>query len=282
MIVWQGMKVAIQGIAGSFHHEAAEKLLGTDIELVHCNTFQDVFNTVKAGQAQRGVVAVENSLHGSINAVYRLLARSNVWVAGEVFLQIEQYLIGASERTDDLSSITTVLSQAPALAQCELWLETNMPTAHLEETHDTAESVRYVVEHSDEPLAAIAGKHAAEVHEGKILVGPINDDRHNYTRFFLIGTDKVHVSNANKTSIILETNHQPGALYNAIGAFAQAGINLTKLDSHPIAGDKQHYAFYVDFEAGLNEQLEHDIFDVLRKQDCKITILGSYNSKNGI
>jgi prephenate dehydratase len=277
-----GMKVAIQGIAGSFHHEAAKKLLGLNIELVHCNTFQQVFEAVKNGQTERGVVAVENSLHGSINAVYRLLARHDAWVAGETYLQIEQYLIGAPDHSDKLEDITTVLSQAPALAQCELWLTANMPHARLEETHDTAESVRYVIEHTGESLAAIAGKHAAEMYGGEILAGPINDDKHNYTRFFLLGSNKSHEPNANKTSIILETNHLPGALYKALGAFADAKINLSKLDSHPIAGDKQHYAFYIDFEAALNEQQEHEIFDVLRGQGCKITVLGSYNSKNGL
>lgn len=270
------MKVAIQGIAGSFHHEAAQKMLGTDIELLHCDTFQQVFEAVKSGQAEQGVVAVENSLHGSINAVYRLLARNSVWVQGETYLHINQYLIAASELQLDM--VQTVFSQAPALAQCELWMDAHIPQAHLEETHDTAESVKYVVTNAHEPWAAIASRRAAELHGGTILAGPINDDEHNYTRFFLLSKDKSHLPEATKTSIILETNHQPGALYDALGAFAKANINLSKLDSHPIANDKRHYAFYIDFEAGLNEQLEHDVFDVLRAQGCTITTLGSYKA----
>lgn len=273
------MKVAIQGIAGSFHHEAAQRLLGLNIELLHCNTFHDVFEAVKNGTAEHGVVAVENSLHGSINAVYRLLARNSVWVRGEVFLKIEQYLIAAPGNfQEDLHDIIKVLSQAPALAQCELWLEKNLPSAHLEETHDTAESVRYVVRYPHEQIAAIAGKRAAELYDGDIIAGPINDDKHNYTRFFLLGKEKSHSADADKTSIILETSHEPGALYRALGAFADAKINLSKLDSHPIASDKQHYAFYIDFEDGLDEQLEHKVFDVLRGQGCKITVLGSYKA----
>ena len=277
MLLWFiVMKVAVQGIAGSFHHEAAEKMLGPEIDLIHCNTFAQVFDAVKDTSADQGVVAIENSLHGSINPVYRLLARNSVWVRGETTLHINQYLIGAQELA--LDSIRTVMSQAPALAQCELWLEANMPGAHLEETHDTAESVRFVVERPDEPLAAIAGKHAAELHGGTIITGPINDDEHNYTRFFLLGKERNHIPDATKTSIILETNHQPGALYDALGAFARAGLNLSKLDSHPIAGDKRHYAFYIDFEAGLNDQLEHDVFDTLRAQGCNIAVLGSYRA----
>jgi len=274
------MKVASQGIAGSFHHTAAEKMLGADIELLDCSTFQKVFDAVKNGDADRGVVAIENSLHGSINAVYRLLARNSsnhsIWVCGETTLHINQYLVATQKLP--LEAVQTVMSQAPALAQAERWLEANMPQAHLEETHDTAESVRYVVARGNEPLAAIASKKAAELYGGTILAGPINDDQHNYTRFFLLSRDKIRVPDATKTSIILETNHQSGALYNALGAFAKAGVNLSKLDSHPIANDQKHYAFYIDFEAGLDDQLDHEVFDTLRAQGCNITILGSYNT----
>lgn len=270
------MKIAIQGMAGSFHHEAAVKMLGTNIELVPCPTFRHVFEAVQNGTADQGVVAVENNLHGAINAVYRLLAEDSVSIQGEVTLHINQYLIAAKDLA--LSEIHTVMSQAPALAQCELWLDEHTPQAHIEETHDTTESVQYVVAHPDQSLAAVAGKDAAELYGGKIIAGPINDDKHNYTRFFLLGKEKNHIVGATKTSIILETNHQPAALYNALGAFADAKINLSKLDSHPIANDQKHYAFYIDFEAGLDEKLEHEIFDVLRNQGCKITVLGSYTA----
>ncbi len=272
------MKIAIQGIAGSFHHEAATKMLGPDIELLPCNTFQQVFEAVKSGQADQGVVAIENSLHGSINTVYRLLARHALWVSQETTLHINQYLIAARDRAVD--EITTVLSQGPAIAQCELWLEQHMPQAHIEEKHDTAESVRYVTQHIDKPLAAIAGKHAAELYGGTIIAGPINDDTHNYTRFFLIGNDARVPADATKTSIILETNHQPAALYRALGVFADANINLSKLDSHPIANDQRHYSFYIDFEARLDERLEQEVFTALRAQGCSITTLGSYKTVN--
>lgn len=268
------MKVAIQGIPGSFHHEAAIMLLGPGISILHCNTFREVFEAVQEGPADRGVVAVENSLHGSINAVYRLLARGSAWVGGEVFLHIEQFLVGTPGA--DLAGVTKIISQAPALAQCELWLAANLPDAVLEETNDTAESVRTVVSQDDPSLAAVAGKTAAELYGGKTLAGPINDDKHNYTRFFLLSADKQLDEGADKTSIILETGHQPGALYQALGAFAEAGINLSKLDSHPIAGNTRRYAFYIDFEAGLDDNLDHKILGTLRAQGCKVTILGSY------
>lgn len=273
------IKVALQGIAGSFHQQAAEKLIGPDIEIVHCKTFREVFAAVSSGKAEAGAVAIENSLYGPIHDVYRLLARNSLWVNGETYLHVEQYLIGAPGRTKDLKQIRRVISQTPALGQCELWLETNLPQAHLETMHDTAESVRYVVEHADEPLAAVAGRQSAELYGGEILAGPINDEKHNYTRFFLLGKDKQAAAKADKTSIILETGHKPGALYHALGAFAEANVNLSKLDSHPIPGDQQRYAFYIDFEAGLDEQLDHPVLDTLRKQGCTVTVLGSYKKQ---
>lgn len=112
------VKIAIQGIQGSFHHEAAIKMAGDEIDILPCATFQKVFEAVTSSQADMGVVAVENSLHGSINAVYRLLARNDIWVSGETYLRIQQYLIGAAKLP--LESIQTVMSQSPAIAQCEL------------------------------------------------------------------------------------------------------------------------------------------------------------------
>jgi prephenate dehydratase len=266
------VKVAIQGREGSFHQQAALELLGDDVEIVPCPTFPKVFDAVTSGAVDRGLAAVENSLHGSINDVYRLLLSQDVWVAGEVFLHIEQFLIGASARP--LASLTRVLSQEPALAQCEQWLALNLPDAVLEITPDTAESVRTVLARSSEPLAAVASERAASAYGGHVLAGPINDDPHNYTRFFLLTREQVPVAGANRTSIVLVTNHEPGSLWYALGAFEAAGINLSKLDSHPIAGDRRHYRFYVDLEAGLDEAAP--ALDQVRAQGCTVHVLGSY------
>lgn len=267
--------VAIQGLEGSFHHEAAEKLLGTPIEIKACDTFQQVFEAVETGTVAHGVVAIENNLYGSINAVYGLLGRQKVWVSGEVFLKIEQYLITGSAETDT-KTIRSVRSQIMALAQCEAWLLEHLPDASLQETHDTTASVQQVVEQADPSLAAVAGKRAAELHGGHIIAGPINDDPHNYTRFFLLSKEQQSLPGANKTSIILETSHAPGALQRALQVFADASVNLSKLDSHPIAGDKWHYAFYLDFEAGLDTPVSQNILHALKGQGCQVTILGSY------
>lgn len=268
------MRVAIQGREGSFHEQAAERLLGPHVEVVPCPTFPKVFQALRDGAVDRGLVAVENSLHGSINDVYRLLLSPGVWVAGEVFLHIEQHLIAATDLP--LPSIERVLSQEPALAQCEQWLALNLPDAVLEITHDTAESVRTVLARPDARWAAVASDRAAKAYGGQVLAGPINDDPHNYTRFFLLAPERIDVRGANRTSAVLTTNHEPGALWRALGAFESAGINLSKLDSHPIAGDRRHYRFYVDLEAGLQEERTVVALAALEGQGCAVHVLGSY------
>lgn len=271
-------KIAIQGIAGSFHDEAAHALVGNDIELVACETFSSVFSAVKNNVADCGLVAIENCIHGSINAVYRLLQRENLWIQGEIYLHIQQYLIGSSSYT--LTTLNTketeVISHPAALAQCELWLDQHLTKIRREEVFDTAGAVKQIMEQNSENIIAIAGKTAAKLYKAKIIAGPINDDPNNYTRFVLLSKDQTIPSGANKTSIILRTGHSAGALYRALGVFAQLKINLSKLDSHPLPGDTWHYAFYIDFDACLQDPIVQTVVGELEKQDCSVQILGSY------
>lgn len=275
------MKVAIQGIAGSFHHQAAEQLFGDELALVERKTFRDVFEAVQNGQAERGVVAIENSLHGSINPVYRLLAEQKLWVCGEIRLKIELFLIGGqyaslTDEPHEYYPIDTVFSQAEALSQCENWLDTHLPAARRQELSDTAESVRYVThQQASDHFSAIASKAAAERYSGSILAGPINDDPDNYTRFFILAKEKQPTSDANRTSIILtEKTDQPGSLYEALGHFKTISANLSKLDSHPLPGKQRRYAFYVDIDAGL-QQLQPAL-DKIKTQGWTVQILGSW------
>jgi prephenate dehydratase len=272
------MRVAIQGIAGSFHEQAAHTYFDSSIELVECPTFRDVFEAVKSGSADRGVVAIENSLHGPINAVYRLLAREQLWVCGEVRLKIAMYLIGGPDT--ELRNITTVNSQLPALEQCEQWLADNLPTAVKQETSDTARSVRSVVENpSDTVTAAIASEQAAELYNGMILAGPINDDPDNYTRFVILSKEQLDDALANRTSIIItEPTDAPGMLFKALSYFDAKNINLSKLDSHPLPGEKRQYSFYIDFDASANSAEGKEILESLRGDGWDVQLLGSYNA----
>lgn len=275
------VKIAIQGIQGSFHHEAAQKLFpDTKYTLIHAVNFKGVFDAVNNGNADHGVVAIENNLYGSINEVYRLLERNDVWIHAEIRLRIRQCLIGCQELTvQELrrkGSDVRVLSQSPALAQVELWLDENLPEAVREETHDTAESVRYVAEQKSPDIIAVAGPQTALIFGAHIIAADINDDPDNYTRFVAFQKNKSVVEGANATSLILKTDHSPGALSRALTILAEHKLNLTKLDSHPIPGDKQHYAFYIDLDAAYEAKHTARAIQELVASGCSVVILGSY------
>ncbi|MEZ4200712.1 MAG: prephenate dehydratase domain-containing protein, partial [Candidatus Paceibacterota bacterium] len=217
--------VAIQGVEGSFHDQAVQELM-PGAEVLACATFQDVFEAVTKDKVPYGVVAIENSLHGSINPVSRLLERNNVWVSGEVTLTIEQFLLGVEPMS--LEALNTpeaeVRTMFPAFAQCELWLQEHLPQARRTEMYDTAYSLVTVLDEKNPLAVAIAGRRAMEVYGGHVIAGPINDDPHNFTRFILSSKDTREDAKANRTMLILTTSHSDGALYHALGAFAKEGI----------------------------------------------------------
>lgn len=270
------MKIAIQGALGSFHHQAATKIANKPPEIIACKTFSEVFQAVNTDSAPYGLCAIENNIHGSINEVYRLLERHNVWIIKDVRIHIAQALIGNHPTSlDDIKLMDdiTVLSQGPAFAQVEQWLDTYLPRAIRQETHDTAASVRMIMESGRPQEFAIASAYAAEIYGAYVIQDNIQDEPDNYTRFILF--QKVHQPNpvAKNSSIILKTDHTPGALLRALTVFAKYGCNLTKLDSHPITGDQRHYAFYIDYEMnGHNHKLQRE----LTAQGCSVKVLGEY------
>ncbi len=281
------MRVAIQGIRGSFHDQAAQSFFDEDFSLVECRSFRDVFTAVTNDTADYGIIAVENSLHGSINPVYRLLAEKNIWVCGEVRLQIAMCLIGTQSAKDlDLSQLnsneTTVMSHFAAFGQCEQWLADNLPVAKQLEVTDTAEAVRQVIEEQDTNKLAIASAYAANMHGGTILQTNINDDPNNYTRFFVIRKERVDQTLTTRTSIILRepASDKAGTLYDALGVFAKLGINLSKLDSHPRPGEKRSYYFYIDFDTGLTSETGETAIAQLNELGWNIQILGTYLSSS--
>lgn len=269
-------KVAIQGERASFHHIAATKFFGDDIELVCCDTFKGVFEAIKNKSADYAVCAIENSLFGSINESYDLLVKHHFFITGEVYSRIEQCLIGFPGTK--IQTIQEVYSHPVALAQCEEYLDAKLPHAKRLESHDTAASVALVKERGDKTLAAIASRKAAELYGLEVLEAEIETNEHNYTRFVILEPKPRTMPKANKTSLIIGTSHKPGALYEALGAFAKNAINLTKLQSRPIIGKAWHYIFYVDVAAGLDDPRMAVALENLKKQDCSITVLGSYHA----
>lgn len=270
------VKVVIQGQTASFHDIAARQFLGDDIEIVGCDTFSQVFDSLTSGKADKAVVAIENSLFGSINEVYDLLISQKFWISGEVYLRINQCLIGLPGAK--LEDIREVHSHLVALAQCEDFLDQKLPNAERFEHHDTAGSVADIIKWSDPAKAAIASAEAAKLHGAKILAKDIETNKQNYTRFVVLDKQKTEVKGANKTSLVLVTGHKPGALYSALGTFASRKMNLTKLQSRPIIGQAWHYMFYLDVAGDANSNSFKKAAQELTSQDCQLTILGSYKA----
>ena len=273
------MKVAIQGQQGSYHHQAALQFFDKETLFVNCQTFKDTFETLKNDEADNIVIAIENSLYGSINPVYDLLLTHKFCVIGEVYLRIEHCLIGLPESS--IGNITEVHTQLEAMAQCENYLDKNLPNVDRHEHHDTAASVADIKKWGDQTKAAIASEQAAKLHGMKVLQKGIEDNKQNYTRFVILQKKQEEPAETNKTSLVLTTtaDTKPGALHEALGAFAKREINLSMLQSRPLVGKAWHYLFYVDVEAGLHNKSLIDAIADLQKAGFEVTKLGTY--KNG-
>lgn len=268
------MRVAIQGLSGSFHHQAVKAWFGNDrtFSIVPSETFTKAFLQLQNNEADIAILAIENSIHGSLTETLDLIEQYHYPVVGELYLRIHQQLIGLPG--SNLQEVKYVYSQPVALAQCNNYLTTSLPRAVPVDYHDTTASVQYVKTQNDPTLAAIAGVDAAKEYGLAILAKNIEDSKQNFTRFLVIDPHGALPSGANKSSLVLTTTHQPGALAQVLTIIAAAGINLTKLQSRPIASDAWNYRFYIDLEAA-GQHLAH-VLDEVRKTGANVTVLGEY------
>lgn len=270
-------RIAIQGFQGCFHQEAAQHYFGKNVAVICCSTFKEVVKLAGSKQqSDGGVMAIENSIAGSILPNYTLLQKSNLKIAGEVYLQIKQHLLVNPGVT--LSDIKEVHSHPMALLQCADYLD-HHPWKLLE-TEDTALSAKHIHQHKCRHIAAVAGKMAAELFGLKILVPNIHTQKNNYTRFLVLqqeGTLKTNPS-ADKASINFSTNHTMGSLANVLGKIAEGGINLSKLQSMPIPGSNFQYSFHADMEFEDATQF-YRVIEKIQPLTQKIKVFGIY--KNG-
>ncbi len=265
------MLVAIQGQAGSFHEQVAHEWYGKNVEILPCTTFGDVFESFANGEVDAIVTAVENTLFGSINEVYRYIEDCEAPIVGEVKLAIEQMLITNPGTT--LTDITEVYSHPVALAQCRSWLKKHLPQAELIEFFDTAGAVEFVKNEHNTHIAAIAGEQAAELYGLPILQRSIQDSSDNITRFLIIEPTETPAA-ANRASIVVTTSHKPGALVEVLQVFANAGVNLAKLQSQPIVGQPWNYKFFIVVDAAGVPL--YRLVDQIEKSDHQVTLLGEY------
>lgn len=274
------LTVAFQGDRGAFSEAAAQSLLGTELDLRPCRTFDEVFAAVGSAQAQCAVVPIENSLAGSVHRNYELLGVAGLEIAGETLLRIRLALIAAPGA--ELADLRRVMSHPVALAQCQRFLAAH---PHLEAvaTYDTAGSVRLVMENGRGDEGAIAGTQAAAVYGAQVVADEIEDHVENYTRFLLLSrseeAERLRASMGSgrrKTTVLFRTPDSPGALFRALAAFALRDINLTKLESRPIEGRPWEYAFYADVAGDASERNVARALDQLRETCETVIVLGSY------
>ncbi|HNU06558.1 MAG TPA: prephenate dehydratase [Pyrinomonadaceae bacterium] len=273
----KGSRVAFQGEHGSFSEEAAQHILGDDVQTVPCRTFDDLFASIDNGDADLILSPLENSLVGSVHRCYDLLLASSLSIAAEVILPISHYLVGPPDAT--FESVKTVESHPVALAQCERFF-----AAHPELTgvaaDDTAGSVMRVVESGDPTRAAIGGKRTAAIYGGKILREHIEDHAENFTRFALLTNATEPSTKGAKISLIVRLKHQPGALHNAMRPFVRRGINLLKIESRPIRGMPSEFNFYFDLQAPANESELRGALDEISEFASEVRFLGRYSTIN--
>lgn len=271
----ESVRVAFQGAPGAFSEEAAVKLLGEDLALVPRANFESLFKAIDDRAADYILAPIENSLAGFVHACYDLLLDSKLFIAGEVIIPINHYLVACPGAS--LEGIATVESHPVALDQCRRFLAAN-PRIRRIAAEDTAGSVARIVEQGDPTRAAIAGKRAAEQYGGVILREHLEDSSENYTRFLLLTPSAEFPEGADKVSLVIELPHQPGALHNALEPFARRSIDLLKIQGRPVKGRPWEYCFYLDLRISPNDEEFTTALDELRERRVETRILGAYRS----
>jgi len=266
-------RAAFLGETGTFSHKACTQYFGAKVAAVPTPSFRSIFEAVKNGEVDFGVVPLENSLTGSIHENYDLLLEYDMKIVGEITLRIIHHLIG--HPGTKIESIQRVLSPPMAFQQCRQFLDQHDAWEQIS-VKDTAGAVKQIRESENLNDAAIAGKEAAEIYGMEVIEEGIETNPRNFTRFVVIGTELLDKGSKRKSSLIFSTGNQPGALYEVLKIFADNGTNLVKLESRPIHGKPWEYMFYVDLEADVETDEFKPVLDFIKEKTDYLKILGSY------
>jgi prephenate dehydratase len=265
------MSIAFQGEPGAYSEQAVYEYFGS-AETMPCESFDAVFAAVTSGECESALIPIENSLAGSIHQNYDLLLRYNLYITGEHLLRIRHCLIAMPDVRK--SDINKVISHPQALGQCAAYLREH--GFKPETVYDTAGSVKMLKESGARDTAAIASHRAAELYEMQILEEGIEDNSENYTRFLAIAQKPVKPEGESKTSIVFTLKNQPGALFKALSVFALRDIDLSKIESRPLAGKPWEYLFYIDLIGDEHDMQVARALDHLREYALLLRVLGSY------
>lgn len=266
-------RVAIQGIKASFHEEAAFKFFGKDIQTVECNSFKQTCEKLEQGEADFVVMAIENSIAGSLLPNYTLLREFNFAITGEVYLPIQLHLMALPGVK--LKDVKYVTSHPIAIRQCIDFID-EFPHLQVVESVDTAACAKKIRDEQLTDTVAIANTLAAELYGLTIIERRIESNKKNFTRFLILKKDKSEDDNLiNKASICFQVSNHVGALSQVLNIFADYEVNLTKIQSMPVLGKRNEYYFYVDIEWDNMEKYDTAVRKAL-KYTVNFNIMGEY------
>ncbi|MBO9716937.1 MAG: prephenate dehydratase [Pseudoxanthomonas sp.] len=266
------LKIGYLGPEGTFSQQAVLKHFGRSAHGLPLGSIEEVFQEVEAGNADFGVVPVENSGQGTIQVTLDMFLTSQLKICGEVELMVHQYLLSRSGRIED---IERVYAHPQAFAQTAAWLRSNLPKAEKVPVSSNAEGARRARGADD--AAAIAGESAAHVYGlKKVIMRPIQDDKDNTTRFLVIGRRIFPPSGHDRTSILVFIHDKPGALFDVLSPFARHGISMNRIESRPSHQAKWEYAFFIDLAGHVEDEAMKQALAELEKEVAQVKVLGSY------
>ena len=271
----RGLTIAYLGPKGSFSEQAAYEFYGHAVQALACPSFDEVFRAVEAGQADVGMVPVENSTEGAVNRTQDLLLSTTLKVHGERTLTIRQCLMTQS---GDMQGIEKIMAHPHSLAQCHQWLSLNYPNMTLEPAASNSDAARIAAE--DPTVAAIAGSHAAAAWELSMVAENIQDDANNKTRFLAIGHVINQPSGDDQTSLIVAVPNRVGAVHDLLTPFSTHGVSMSRFESRPARTGQWEYYFYIDILGHQHDDNVRQALKDLESQSSFLKILGSYPRQN--
>ena len=269
------VRVAYLGPEGTFSHAAVKRQFGMSAYATPIGTIPGVFEEVERGNADLGVVPIENTTEGVVNHTLDSFMDSDLKISAEIALEVSMCLLARAGT--DLTQIERVYSIPIGAMQVRRWLATNLPRATLVESRSTAEGARLA--HDDARGAAVASEMAAKLHDLQVLRRNIQDLSHNMTRFLVLGRQQPEPTGRDKTSLLIVTKDEPGILYRTLGAFAERGLNMTKIESRPSRRRPWEYVFFLDIDGHQRDAQVAAAIDAV-KRDCEsLKVLGSYPAR---
>jgi prephenate dehydratase len=275
----QPIRVAIQGIKASFHEEAAFKFFGKNIQAIECKSFKQTCEVLEAKEADYVVMAIENSIAGSLLPNYTLIREYNFAVVGEVYLPIQLHLMALpGVKLEDVKFVT---SHPIAIRQCIEFFD-DYPHLNIVESSDTAACAKKISDDQLTDTVAVANSLAAELYGLNIIERRIESNKKNYTRFLILQNDKTEdLAPVNKSSIVFQTGNQVGSLSKVLNIFADHEVNLSKIQSMPVLGKRNEYYFYVDLEWSEQDKYDTAIRKAL-KYTVNFNIMGEYQKNDKV